>query len=54
MNISWSHCVLKVRDIDAIVSFYCDILGFKVADQGSLGPEGPSIVFLTPRPCATS
>ena len=47
MNISWSHCVLKVRDVDAMVSFYCDMLGFKVADKGTLGPDGPLIVFLS-------
>jgi catechol 2,3-dioxygenase len=47
MKISWSHCVLKVRDIDAMVSFYCDILGFDVADRGPLGPGGPPIGFLS-------
>ena len=47
MKVSWSHCVLKVRDIDAMVAFYCDMLGFKVADKGTLGPDGPVIVFLS-------
>jgi catechol 2,3-dioxygenase len=47
MKISWSHCVLKVRDIDAMVSFYGDVLGFRVADKGPLGPGGPSIVFMS-------
>ena len=47
MKISWSHCVLKVRDIDAMVSFYGDVLGFRVADKGPLGPDGPSIVFMS-------
>lgn len=47
MNISWSHCVLKVRDVDAMVSFYSDIFGFRVADQGALGPDGPLIVFMS-------
>ena len=47
MNISWSHCVLKVRDMDAMVSFYCDLLGFKVADRGPLESGGPPIVFLS-------
>lgn len=47
MNISWSHCVLRVRDIDAMVSFYEDLLGFRVADRGLLGPDGPEIVFMS-------
>lgn len=46
MNVSWSHCVLKVRDLDAMVSFYCDALGFKLADRGGLGPE-TNIAFLS-------
>ncbi len=47
MNVSWSHCVLRVRDIDAMVSFYGDLMGFKVADRGPLGPGGPTIVFMS-------
>lgn len=47
MNISWSHCVLRVRDVEAMVSFYGDLMGFKVADQGPLGPGGPKIVFMS-------
>lgn len=47
MNVRWSHCVLRVRDLEAMVGFYCDILGFRVADRGPLGPDGPQIVFLS-------
>ena len=46
MNIRWSHCVLKVRDIDAMADFYCDAFGFRVADRGDLGP-GKRIAFLS-------
>jgi catechol 2,3-dioxygenase len=46
MNVRWSHCVLKVRDIDTMVTFYCDALGFKLADQGAIGPE-QRIAFLS-------
>lgn len=46
MNVRWSHCVLKVRDLDAMVKFYCDALGFKLADQGDLG-RSTSIAFLS-------
>jgi catechol-2,3-dioxygenase len=30
-----------------MVAFYCDLLGFRVADRGPLGPDGPEIVFLS-------
>lgn len=46
MNVSWSHCVLNVRDLDAMASFYCDTLGFRVADRGPLGADN-EIVFLS-------
>ncbi len=48
MKVSWSHCVLKVRDMEAMISFYTDTLGFVVADRGPLpGPVNPEIVFLS-------
>lgn len=46
MKVSWSHCVLKVRDLDSMVSFYCDALGFRVADLGEVAPE-MRIAFLS-------
>jgi catechol-2,3-dioxygenase len=46
MKVSWSHCVLKVRDLDAMVGFYCDALGFAVADRGEVAPER-RIAFLS-------
>jgi len=48
MKVSWSHCVLKVRDLDAMVKFYCDTMGWVVSDRGPMGPPGaPEIVFMT-------
>ncbi|MDG2049270.1 MAG: VOC family protein [Myxococcota bacterium] len=47
MKLQWSHCVLRVRDLDAMVTFYRDILGLQISDRGPLGPDGPEIVFLT-------
>ena len=46
MNVSWSHCVLKVRDIEALAQFYCDAFGWQIADRGGIG-EDQQIVFLT-------
>lgn len=46
MNVSWSHCVLRVRDLDQMISFYCDALGFELADRGTLGPDR-EIAFLS-------
>lgn len=47
MSASWSHCVIRVRDADAMISFYCDILDFRVADKGPVVPNGPTIAFLS-------
>jgi len=49
MKLSYSHIVIRCRDIDAIVAFYCEVLGFQLADRGPLGPseDAPEIVFLT-------
>jgi catechol 2,3-dioxygenase len=48
MRLSWSHAVVRVRDLDAMLDFYTDVLGFQVTDRGPLGPEGaPEIVFMS-------
>ena len=39
MKVSWSHCVLKVRDIEAMAQFYCDAFGWEIADRGGIGEE---------------
>jgi catechol 2,3-dioxygenase len=46
MHARWSHCVLKVRDIDEMIAFYCDLFGWSVADRG-LFPPDREIVFLS-------
>lgn len=46
MRVQWSHCVLKVRDIEAMTQFYCDALGFEVADRGVVRGD-TDIVFLS-------
>ena len=53
MKLSWSHTVLNVRDIDAMVEFYTRVLGFEISDRGPIpmGREGEAeIVFLTQDP----
>ncbi len=48
MQVRWSHSVLKVRDIEAMIAFYTDMLDFVVADRGPLPlPGEPEIVFLS-------
>ncbi len=48
MNVSWSHCVIKVRDIEKMTTFYCDTLEFEVADRGPImGGDSPEIVFMS-------
>ena len=48
MQLRWSHTVVKVRNLDAMVAFYHEVLGFEIADQGALfGDSGPLIVFMT-------
>lgn len=48
MRLRWSHAVMYVRDLDAMLAFYRDVLGFEVTDRGPLrGPDSPDIVFLS-------
>lgn len=43
-----SHSTLAARDLDALIAFYCDVLGFHVTDRGPAG-EG-EIAFLSQDP----
>jgi len=48
MKLRWSHAVVYVRDLDAMLAFYTEVLGFEITDRGPLGPPGsPEIVFLS-------
>jgi catechol 2,3-dioxygenase len=49
MKLRWSHAVLYVRDLDAMIAFYTDVLGFEVSDRGPLDPNNPGleIAFLS-------
>ncbi len=46
MKLRWSHCVLYVRDLDAMIDFYRDVLGFQVSDRGPMDPATPDGIQL--------
>lgn len=51
MNLTWSHAVLYVHDLDVMLDFYTRTLGFEVTDRGPMGDENaPDIVFLSQNP----
>jgi len=49
MKLRWSHAVLYVRDLEQMLGFYGDVLGFQVSDRGPLDPGMPGleVVFLS-------
>lgn len=48
MQLRWSHAVVYVRDMENMLDFYTNVLGFRVTDRGPLGAEeGPEIVFMS-------
>lgn len=38
MKLRWSHAVIYVRDLNKMVAFYQEVLGFEVSDRGPLIP----------------
>ena len=50
MALAWSHMVLYVEDMERMLAFYTDVLGFEVTDRGPLGRDGLEIVFLSQDP----
>ena len=48
MKLVWSHAVLYVRNLEEMVAFYRDVLGFQVSDRGPISPNQPlDLVFLS-------
>ena len=45
MQLRWSHAFVHVTDMDAMVDFYTNVLGFEVTDRGDVG--GNEFVFLS-------
>lgn len=50
MKLRWSHCVLYVRDLEKMLAFYNEVLGFEVTDRGPMIPgadDSPELCFLS-------
>ncbi|MGD8417195.1 MAG: VOC family protein, partial [Pseudomonadales bacterium] len=48
MQLRWSHAVVYVRDMESMLDFYTNVLGFQITDRGPLGDDdGPEIVFMS-------
>ena len=48
MKLHWSHAVVLVRDMENMLDFYTNVLGFRITARGLLGGEGsPEIVFMS-------
>lgn len=45
LRLEVAHSVLHVHDVERMIAFYCDVLGFEVTDRGPLGRN--EIVFLS-------
>lgn len=43
MKLRWSHVVLYVRDLEGMIAFYDEVLGFKVSDRGQIDPNLPGV-----------
>jgi catechol-2,3-dioxygenase len=50
MQLQWSHAVIYVKDLESMLKFYCDTLGFEITDRGPLGKSPLEIVFLSQIP----
>lgn len=48
-SLSLSHATIAVRDLDAMVGFYCDVLGFHVTNRGPVG-DGSEVAFICQDP----
>ena len=38
--LTWSHAVLYVQNLQTMLQFYCEVLGFEVTDRGPLAEAG--------------
>lgn len=49
MGLKLSHAFINVSDIDKVVPFYTDVLGFQITDRGTIG-EDTEAVFMSQDP----
>ena len=48
MKLHWSHVVVLVRDMENMLDFYTNVLGFQITDRGALGDkDSPELVFMS-------
>lgn len=47
MQLSWSHALFQVHNLDAMIDFYTDVLGFDVTDRGAINDGKTELVFLS-------
>ena len=45
LRLEVAHTVVYVHDVEKMIAFYSEVLGFEVADRGPIGPN--EIVFLS-------
>ena len=45
-----SHSTIAARDLDTMVDFYTEVLGFVVTNRGLAGPDGPELAFMSQDP----
>ena len=48
-RLTLSHSTIAVRDLETMVRFYCDVLGFHVTNRGAVGDDA-ELVFLCQDP----
>ncbi len=51
-RLTLGHVTIAVRDLDRMVGFYCDALGFEVTNRGPVGDDGAEMAFLCQDPTA--
>ncbi|MEL7209873.1 MAG: VOC family protein [Actinomycetota bacterium] len=48
-RLSLSHSTMAVDDLDRMLAFYCDVLGFRVTNRGEVG-DGAEMAFVSQDP----
>ena len=48
-RLTLAHATLAVSDLDTMLAFYCDVLGFRVTNRGEPG-DGTELVFISQDP----